>query len=710
MNIRAKLAVAAMLAVFVVPGISFAQSVTVQSNLSLQTEIASLLAEVQQLEAQLAAQGGSTVNWCYSFNTNLSIGMSGSAVTALQTALQKDGESVTVNGSFDDQTAAAVTGFQEKYASAILAPNGLTNGTGYAGVSTRAELNALFGCHGVVPPPIVPPVTTQSSTPISISNVTPSSGPVGTQITITGSGFSQIPLADPGSGGYGEGIWLANGSVWSYLAGPLQTKILNDNTIVATVGSVACPGEQSACSSNFSSPLVPGNYSLYADLSNGTIISNKVSFIVTGSTPPVSASTPAITSVTPSSFPAESQGGTGSAATVLTLGGQVTITGNGFTSTGNTINFAFGSIANVSSPDGHTLTFSFQRLSSFLSQCPQTPMSYDMCAGIPVGAYPVSVSNANGTSNSLNINVVAVTNTGATGSLGVSPNSNFVSGSVIAGSTGVRIGSYIITNSNDEAVNLENAYIPIGQNGTMFKNFKVMVNGAQVGPSFTPAVNNDVFIANFSGSPIVIPANGSITVDVYADVLSSGQPGSTNTTSVQSCSGTGQSTGDNYVCEYQATGQTMTIVTQVTPISVSQNSNFASGSVVAGSAAAKIGSYTLTNPASEPVAVSIVAIQPGSNANLFQNLAVYVGGTQFGATQNTLTNGALYNISGSPIVIQPQGAITFDVKADVLASDQAGSADATTFAGCSATGKTTNTFYSCSQATGQTLTVMQMVQ
>lgn len=72
--------------------------------------------------------------------------MSGNAVTELQTALQIDGESVQITGTFDDQTASAVTAFQEKYASQILAPEGLTYGTGYAGKATRAELNALFGC------------------------------------------------------------------------------------------------------------------------------------------------------------------------------------------------------------------------------------------------------------------------------------------------------------------------------------------------------------------------------------------------------------------------------------------------------------------------------------------------------------------------------------------------------------------------------------
>jgi len=172
MNIKTKIVTALTLAVLVVPGISLAQTMSVAQ---LQAEIQSLTAQLTQLEAQLAAAGGSTTAWCYTFNNNLSIGMSGSAVTALQTAIQKDGESVTVNGTFDDQTAASVTTFQQKYQNAILAPYGLSNGTGYAGKGTRAELNSLFGC-GTGSTPIIP-----TPTPTPITPVTPSASSI--QIT-----------------------------------------------------------------------------------------------------------------------------------------------------------------------------------------------------------------------------------------------------------------------------------------------------------------------------------------------------------------------------------------------------------------------------------------------------------------------------------------------------------------------------------------------
>ncbi len=184
MHIKNKIIAAIAVAAFVLPGISLAQT---QSVASLQAEIQSLLAELQTLEGQAQSQAGSASSatsasaWCYTFNTNLSIGASGAGVTALQTALEKNGESITVNGTFDDETAAAVTAFQEKYASIILTPAGLKNGTGYAGKGTRAELNALFGCGTTSTPTATAPNSTISSIEFT-APVTNEVFPVGSEI------------------------------------------------------------------------------------------------------------------------------------------------------------------------------------------------------------------------------------------------------------------------------------------------------------------------------------------------------------------------------------------------------------------------------------------------------------------------------------------------------------------------------------------------
>lgn len=121
--------------------------------------IAQLQAQIQSLMQQLAqlqAQQGATIAWCHTFNANLRVGDSAGDVQHLGTALKKEGleaGTATSEGAgyyFNEQTASAVVGFQEKYASEILTPNELKHGTGYVGPATRAKLNALYGC-GITP-------------------------------------------------------------------------------------------------------------------------------------------------------------------------------------------------------------------------------------------------------------------------------------------------------------------------------------------------------------------------------------------------------------------------------------------------------------------------------------------------------------------------------------------------------------------------------
>ncbi|MHB8660866.1 MAG: hypothetical protein ACYC75_02950 [Minisyncoccota bacterium] len=162
------------LVLFATPAFSNAASLTssqIQAILSLLSSFGANQSVINNV--QVALNGGTPTanNSCYNFSSNLSIGMSGSAVTALQTALQNDGEQVTVTTTFDDQTASAVTGFQEKYAGSILTPNGLKYGTGYVGASTRAELNSLCANGNgqtTQPPPVQP---TQPPTPASTPTV-----------------------------------------------------------------------------------------------------------------------------------------------------------------------------------------------------------------------------------------------------------------------------------------------------------------------------------------------------------------------------------------------------------------------------------------------------------------------------------------------------------------------------------------------------------
>jgi murein L,D-transpeptidase YcbB/YkuD len=119
------------------------------TTVELQAQIQQLLQQITQLQQQLNQMQGEEGTWCHDFRTNLRWGDAGSEVSALQTALEKEGLYEREGDQpphFDDGVASAVTAFQERYASETLSPWGLSHGTGYVGNTTRAKLNQLYGC------------------------------------------------------------------------------------------------------------------------------------------------------------------------------------------------------------------------------------------------------------------------------------------------------------------------------------------------------------------------------------------------------------------------------------------------------------------------------------------------------------------------------------------------------------------------------------
>ena len=132
---------------------SSAKALTAQE---IQAQIAKFQAQIAQLQQQLKQiQGGQPV-WCHNFSVNLGYGDRFGDVGYLQTALEKEGFTISTNeketNTFGMTTASAVVQFQEKYADNILKPWHLRTGTGYVGKTTRAKLNELYGCHVTTPP------------------------------------------------------------------------------------------------------------------------------------------------------------------------------------------------------------------------------------------------------------------------------------------------------------------------------------------------------------------------------------------------------------------------------------------------------------------------------------------------------------------------------------------------------------------------------
>ncbi len=125
----------------------------------LQAEIARIMSLISQLQDQLKELVGSPIITGipadFKFKITLKTKQVSLDIKYLQILLNSDPETkVAVAGAgsssketnlFGNLTKAAVIKFQEKYASEILAPFGLTQGTGIVGATTRAKLNQLLG-------------------------------------------------------------------------------------------------------------------------------------------------------------------------------------------------------------------------------------------------------------------------------------------------------------------------------------------------------------------------------------------------------------------------------------------------------------------------------------------------------------------------------------------------------------------------------------
>lgn len=134
------------------PTYPFTYSVSIEGSTQInnQTLIQQLLDRIAYLKSEVARlQGGGSQNSCV-LNKNLYFGMANNSdVSCLQGFLKNQGIDIypegLITGNFGNLTKQATIRFQEKYTADILAPVGLSNGTGYVGEKTRAKINQIVG-------------------------------------------------------------------------------------------------------------------------------------------------------------------------------------------------------------------------------------------------------------------------------------------------------------------------------------------------------------------------------------------------------------------------------------------------------------------------------------------------------------------------------------------------------------------------------------
>ncbi|MBI1999530.1 MAG: peptidoglycan-binding protein [Parcubacteria group bacterium] len=131
----------------------------------------------------------------YTWARNLTVGATGDDVKKLQQFLNSMSDTMVASSgagsagnetsTFGPATKAAVVKFQNKYASEVLTPVGLSAGTGYFGASSRVKANAL--CSGAA-----------ATTPTTTTPTTPVVTPAGTGLTVTKATDQPVGSLAPG--------------------------------------------------------------------------------------------------------------------------------------------------------------------------------------------------------------------------------------------------------------------------------------------------------------------------------------------------------------------------------------------------------------------------------------------------------------------------------------------------------------------------------
>lgn len=298
--------------------------------------------------------------------------------------------------------------------------------------------------------------------------------------------------------------------------------------------------------------------------------------------------------------------------------------------------------------------------------------------------YQGQVSLSNGSTTAVNGNALTVQSNPFQAKL----NSALGTGNLVKGQGGARIGSWVLSASSAEGINVST--VTFTSSSTFpFSNLMTKVNGVQFGDVKGSVTTGTDY--TFSGSsPAAIAAGGNVTVDVYADVLSTATNiGSSYYIKLDSASAVGaitattqtlKDTGGTAIDDAgDITSQAFTVNVAGPTITLDNDSaSPAAYQVAMGKTGQTLGIWRINGGTTEDANITEISIKDrigtsGHEAS-FLNLQWYKGGVAVGPVVVSATasgtagseTGYRYSWTlGTPIVVPQNSGIAIELRGDV---------------------------------------------
>jgi hypothetical protein len=273
--------------------------------------------------------------------------------------------------------------------------------------------------------------------------------------------------------------------------------------------------------------------------------------------------------------------------------------------------------------------------------------------------------------------------------LSVVANTGFSAPTYVAGANNVKIASFVISASSADGARISSLTFDKDLATLDMQNMKVMVGSTQFGTTratlSTSAAETSIA---FSGTAIVVPAGGSVTVDVYADILT-GSSDMASAFDLIGWSAIGTTSLSTITFGTAVAGQSITISSGPV-LTVAQASESApSKQVVMGSTGNSLFTLRLTADNVEDIRVTDVtladSIGNGGVAGIasYQNLALYDGTTMvagpLGMTMpGTATSSVTFSLASGGVIVPKNGTKNLELKGDVATYSSGGATSGTT--------------------------------